>query len=163
MTNAKDESGNLLSEKERLTKFGIRLRSSSLDELPELFSILFGKMSFVGPRPLPVYYDPYFLPNERERHLVRGGLIPPDGLCGEETTTWEEQFEYEIYYVKNISFFLDCKVIFATFKILFKRVKNNYGADDRPHLSQYRADMMARKEDLDKEQAVAKEVATTEK
>lgn len=163
MTNAKDESGNLLPEKERLTKFGIWLRSSSLDELPELFSILLGKMSFVGPRPLPVYYDPFFLPNERERHLVRGGLIPPDGLCGEETTTWEEQFEYEIYYVKNISFLLDCKVIFATFKILFKRVKNNYGADDRPHLSQYRADMMARKEDLDKEQAVAKEVATTEK
>lgn len=163
MTNAKDESGNLLPEKERLTKFGIWLRSSSLDELPELFSILLGKMSFVGPRPLPVYYDPFFLPNERERHSVRGGLIPPDGLCGEETTTWEEQFEYEIYYVKNISFLLDCKVIFATFKILFKRVKNNYGADDRPHLSQYRADMMARKEDLDKEQAVAKEVATTEK
>ena len=163
MTNAKDESGNLLPEKERLTKFGIWLRSSSLDELPELFSILLGKMSFVGPRPLPVYYDPFFLPNERERHLVRGGLIPPDGLCGEETTTWEEQFEYEIYYVKNISFLLDCKVIFATFKILFKRVKNNYGADDRPHLSQYRADMMARKEDLNKEQAVAKEVATTEK
>lgn len=163
MTNAKDESGNLLPEKERLTKFGIWLRSSSLDELPELFSILLGKMSFVGPRPLPVYYDPFFLPNERERHSVRGGLIPPDGLCGEETTTWEEQFEYEIYYVKNISFFLDCKVIFATFKILLKRVKNNYGADDRPHLSQYRADMMARKEDLDKEQAVAKEVATTEK
>lgn len=163
MTNAKDESGNLLPEKERLTKFGIWLRSSSLDELPELFSILLGKMSFVGPRPLPVYYDPFFLPNERERHLVRGGLIPPDGLCGEETTTWEEQFEYEIYYVKNISFLLDCKVIFATFKILFKRVKNNYGADDRPHLSQYRADMMARKEDLDKEQSVAKEVATTEK
>ena len=163
MTNAKDESGNLLPEKERLTKFGIWLRSSSLDELPELFSILLGKMSFVGPRPLPVYYDPFFLPNERERHSVRGGLIPPDGLCGEETTTWEEQFEYEIYYVKNISFFLDCKVIFATFKILFKRVKNNYGADDRPHLRQYRADMMARKEDLDKEQAVAKEVATTEK
>lgn len=163
MTNAKDESGNLLPEKERLTKFGIWLRSSSLDELPELFSILLGKMSFVGPRPLPVYYDPFFLPNERERHSVRGGLIPPDGLCGEETTTWEEQFEYEIYYVKNISFFLDCKVIFATFKILLKRVKNNYGADDRPHLSQYRADMMARKEDLDKEQAVAKEVAITEK
>ena len=163
MTNAKDESGNLLPEKERLTKFGIWLRSSSLDELPELFSILLGKMSFVGPRPLPVYYDPFFLPNERERHSVRGGLIPPDGLCGEETTTWEEQFEYEIYYVKNISFLLDCKVIFATFKILFKRVKNNYGADDRPHLSQYRADMMARKEDLDKEQSVAKEVATTEK
>lgn len=162
MTNAKDENGNLLPEKERLTKFGIRLRSSSLDELPELFSILLGKMSFVGPRPLPVYYDPYFLPNERERHLVRGGLIPPDGLCGETTPTWEKQFEYDVYYAKNVSFLLDCKVIFATFKILFKRVKNNYGAEERPHLNQYRADTAIKNESLKKERMALKEVAVAD-
>ena len=77
MTNKTDNLGNLLPESERLTKAGILLRNSSLDELPELWSILLGKMSFVGPRPMPTYYGPYFLEKERKRHTVRGGLIPP--------------------------------------------------------------------------------------
>lgn len=141
MTNETDEAGNLLDEQKRLTKAGIMLRSSSLDELPELFCILTGKMSFVGPRPLPTYYGPFFLERERKRHNVRGGLIPPDGLCGETTPNWETQFEYDIYYAESVSFLLDVKVIIATFKILFKRVKNNYGAEDRPHLNEYRKDM----------------------
>lgn len=141
MTNEKDDNGVLLSEEKRLTKFGIALRSSSLDELPELFSILKGDMSIVGPRPLPTYYGPYFLEQERIRHAVRGGLIPPDGLCGETTPTWEKQFEYDLYYVKNISFWLDCQVISATFGILNKRFENNYGATNRPHLNQYRKNM----------------------
>lgn len=162
MTNKTDKDGNLLPENQRLTRFGVMLRSSSLDELPELFSILLGKMSFVGPRPLPVYYDPYFLPNERERHSVRGGLIPPDGLCGETTPTWEKQFEYDVYYAKNVSFLLDCKVIFATFRILLKRVKNNYGAEERPHLNQYRADTAIKNESLKKERMALKEVAAAD-
>ena len=141
MTNEKDDNGVLLSEEKRLTKFGIALRTSSLDELPELFSILKGDMSIVGPRPLPTYYGPYFLEQERIRHAVRGGLIPPDGLCGETTPTWEKQFEYDLYYVKNISFWLDCQVVLATFGILNKRVENNYGAMNRPHLNQYRKNM----------------------
>lgn len=141
MTNETDENGNLLDEQQRLTKAGIVLRSSSLDELPELFSILKGEMSFVGPRPLPTYYGPYFLDEERKRHTVRGGLIPPDGLCGETTPDWETQFKYDVYYAENVSLLLDIKVIIATFKILFKRVKNNYGAEDRPHLNEYRAYM----------------------
>lgn len=139
MTNATNEIGNLLPEKDRLTKFGAALRSSSLDELPELFMILKGEMSFVGPRPLPTYYGSFFHENERARHRVRGGLIPPDGLCGETTPKWETQFEYDVYYAENISFILDIKVIFATFKILFKRVQSNYGAENRPHLNEYRA------------------------
>lgn len=138
MTNDKDEYGNLLDESLRLTKFGIALRSSSLDELPELFSILKGDMSFVGPRPLPAYYGPYFHDEERRRHTVRGGLIPPDGLCGETTPSWEIQFKYDCYYAENISLILDLKIIFATFGILFKRICNNYGAEDRPHLNEYR-------------------------
>lgn len=138
MTNEKDANGNLLNEQLRLTKFGIVLRSSSLDELPELFSILKGDMSFVGPRPLPTYYGPFFYEDEQVRHRVRGGLIPPDGLCGETTPTWEKQFEYDCYYTRHISLALDLKVIFATFKILLKRLKNNYGAEDRQHLSEYR-------------------------
>ena len=141
MTNATDKNGNLLPEKDRLTKFGIKLRSSSLDELPELFSILKGDMSFVGPRPLPTYYGPYFHPDERKRHTVRGGLIPPDSLGGLTTSDWETQFKYETYYADHVSFLLDCKVILYTFKILFDRVKTDYGADDRPHLNKYRQDM----------------------
>lgn len=139
MTNEKDDNGDLVDEKKRLTKVGIFLRSTSLDEIPELWSILKGDMSFVGPRPLPVYYGPYFLPEERKRHTVRGGLIPPDGLCGQTTPTWEVQFEYDVYYSNHVSFLLDCKVILATLGILLKRMKNNYGAENRPHLNIYRS------------------------
>lgn len=141
MTNKKDENGNLLSESERLTKAGIFLRNSSLDELPELWSIFIGKMSFVGPRPMPTYYGPYFLPEERKRHTVRGGLIPPDSLSGKAVTTYEEQFKYECDYAENVSLWLDIKVIFATFKILFLRVEEDYGTCERPHLNVYRKDI----------------------
>lgn len=139
MTNEKDENGKLLSEEKRLTKFGLTLRSTSLDELPELFSILKGDMSIVGPRPLPTYYGPYYFPEERKRHQVRGGLIPPDGLSKQTTPEWEVQFKYDNYYVDNVSFLLDCKVILVTFLILFKRVETQYGTKDRPHLNEYRA------------------------
>lgn len=148
MTNETDSNGNLLDEQLRLTKFGIALRTSSLDELPELFSILKGDMSFVGPRPLPVYYGPYFYENERKRHNVRGGLIPPDGLSKETTPKWETQFEYDNFYVDNLSFLLDCKIILVTFLILFKRVENNYGAEDRPHLNEYRSHIDIKKESI---------------
>lgn len=139
MTNEKDENGKLLPEEKRLTKFGLTLRSTSLDELPELFSILKGDMSIVGPRSLPTYYGPYYLPEERKRHQVRGGLIPPDGLSKQTTPEWETQFKYDNYYVDNVSFLLDCKVILVTFLILFKRVETQYGTKDRPHLNEYRA------------------------
>lgn len=139
MTNEKDEKGKLLPEEKRLTKFGLTLRSTSLDELPELFSILKGDMSIVGPRPLPTYYGPYYYPEERKRHQVRGGLIPPDGLSKQTTPEWETQFKYDNYYVDNVSFLLDCKVILVTFLILFKRVETQYGTKDRPHLNEYRA------------------------
>lgn len=139
MTNEKDENGKLLPEEKRLTKFGLTLRSISLDELPELFSILKGDMSIVGPRPLPTYYGPYYFSEERKRHQVRGGLIPPDGLSKQTTPEWETQFKYDNYYVDNVSFLLDCKVILVTFLILFKRVETQYGTKDRPHLNEYRA------------------------
>ena len=139
MTNEKDENGELLPEKDRLSKFGIALRSTSLDELPELFSILKGDMSIIGPRPQPKFYLPYYEDEERIAHKVRGGLLPPDSLCGECQCDWETQFEYEKYYAENVSFLLDVKVIAYTFLILYKRMKNNYGADERPMLHQYRA------------------------
>ena len=139
MTNEKDENGELLPEKDRLTKFGIALRSTSLDELPELFSILKGDMSIIGPRPQPKFYLPYYEDEERIAHKVRGGLLPPDSLCGECQCDWETQFKYEKYYAENVSFLLDVKVIAYTFLILYKRMKNNYGADERPMLHQYRS------------------------
>lgn len=142
MTNEKDENGKLLNEQLRFTKVGSMLRSSSLDEIPELWSILRGDMSFVGPRPMPVYYGPYFLPEEQKRHSIRVGLIPPDSLSGKTYTTYEEQFGYEIYYAEHVSFLLDVRVILTTIKILFNRVKTGYGTKtDRPHLNVYRAHM----------------------
>ena len=145
MTNTKDKDGNLLPESARLTKAGILLRNSSLDELPELWAIFIGQMSIVGPRPMPTYYAPYFLPKERKRHSVRGGLIPPDSLSGKAVTTYEEQFKYECDYADNISLWLDIKVIFYTFKILFKRVEEDYGTCERPHLNVYRKEMKIEK------------------
>lgn len=138
MTNTRDCHGHLLPEDKRLTKAGILLRNSSLDELPELWSILTGNMSFVGPRPMPAYYEPYFFPHEKKRHNVRGGLIPPDSLSGKTITTYEEQFGYECGYVDNVSFCLDVRIVVSTFKILFMRVGDNYGTCERPHLPEYR-------------------------
>ena len=141
MTKAKDKDGNLLPEKDRLTKFGIALRSTSLDELPELFMILKGDMSFVGPRPQPKFYGPYYTEEERIGHKVRGGLIPPDSIGKEVQCDWESQLKLEAYYAEHVSFLLDIKIVLCTFIILYKRLKHNYGADDRPMLNVYRADM----------------------
>lgn len=149
MTNACDKFGNLLSEEKRLTKFGKFIRSTSIDELPELFSILLGDMAIIGPRPLRACDLPYFKEEEREIHTVRGGLIPPDVLSGKAITSYEEQFEYERYYAINVSFILDIKVLFATFKVLLKRAKEDYGAAERPHLKDYRIDMRGYEDEIE--------------
>lgn len=146
MTNEKDENGELLPEKDRLTKFGIALRSTSLDELPELFSILKGDMSIVGPRPQPSFYLPYYTDEERKAHKVRGGLLPPDSIGKEVQCSWEQQLNLESYYAENLSFLMDVKVILFTFIILYKRMKNNYGADDRPMLHVYRKGVASEEE-----------------
>lgn len=158
MTNETDENGELLPEKDRLTKFGIALRSTSLDELPELFSILKGDMSIIGPRPQPKFYLPYYEDEERVAHKVRGGLLPPDSLCGECQCDWETQFKYEKYYAENVSFLLDVKVIAYTFLILYKRMKNNYGADERPMLHQYRAEKVFTAEEKKKWSSIGIEI-----
>ena len=146
MTNARGADGTLLPEKQRLTRFGILLRSTSLDELPELFLILKGDMSFIGPRPQPGFYAPYYHENEKVIFTVRGGLIPPDCLCGQPQCSWETQFEYEMYYAQHVSFLLDLKILAYAFLILVRRLKHSYGADDRPMLNVYRADMVKEKE-----------------
>lgn len=120
MTNKKDENGNLLPDKERLNKFGKFLRSTSLDELPELFCILTGKMSFIGPRPLLVKYLQYYTEEESHRHDVRPGLTGWAQVNGRNLVNWEERFKYDIEYVKNISFIMDIKVILKTIKVVFK-------------------------------------------
>jgi len=127
MTNKLDKKGNLLPGKDRLTKFGSVLRSSSLDELPELFNILKGDLSIVGPRPLVVEYLPYYTDYERRRHSVRGGLIPPEVLYNNITPTWKEQFGYEVHYANHVSFMLDLKILFVTIKGVFKRTSVDYG------------------------------------
>lgn len=121
MTDDKDEEGNLLPDEQRLTKFGKILRSTSLDELPELFNILKGDMSIVGPRPLAVIYLPYYNEKEKHRHDVRPGLTGLAQVNGRNTLNWEERFEYDIEYVENISLKNDVKIIFKTIAKVFKR------------------------------------------
>lgn len=114
MSDARDKEGNLLPDSERLTKFGRLLRSSSLDELPELFCILKGDMSLIGPRPLTVAYLPYYTEEERLRHSVRPGLTGLAQVNGRNNLSWEERFAYDIEYVKNISLKMDISILLKT-------------------------------------------------
>lgn len=121
MTDEKDENGKLLPDSERLTKFGKFLRSTSLDELPELLNILKGDMSIVGPRPLLIKYLPLYDDEQRQRHNVRPGLTGLAMAKGRNALTWEDKFAYDTHYANNISFPLDVKIIFWTLTIVFKR------------------------------------------
>lgn len=121
MSNKKDENGNLLPDEQRLTKFGKILRATSLDELPELFNILKGDMSLVGPRPLAVVYLPYYNEKEKHRHDVKPGLTGLAQVNGRNALNWEERFEYDIEYVNNISFINDIKILLKTIYKVFKR------------------------------------------
>lgn len=121
MTNEKDENGELLPDDKRLTKFGKFLRSTSLDELPELINILKGEMSIVGPRPLLVEYLPLYTEKQRHRHDVRPGLTGLSQINGRNNLDWEKRFETDIYYAKNISFKLDISIILNTVIKVFKR------------------------------------------
>ncbi len=121
MNDKKDENGKLLPDKERLTKFGKILRSTSLDELPELFNILKGDMSLIGPRPLVVAYLPYYNEKEKHRHDVRPGLTGLAQINGRNALDWEERFAYDIEYVNNITFINDMKIFLKTFVKVFKK------------------------------------------
>lgn len=121
MTEAKDQYGNLLPDKDRLTRFGAFLRSTSLDELPELFNIVKGDMSIVGPRPLLVQYLPLYNTEQRRRHDVRPGLTGLAQVNGRNTLSWSERFALDVEYVDNISFLIDCKIIFLTMKKVLVR------------------------------------------
>lgn len=129
MTDEKDAAGNLLPDEVRLTRFGKLLRSTSLDELPELFNILKGDMSLIGPRPLLVRYLPYYTEQERHRHDVRPGLTGLAQVNGRNALGWEERFQYDLDYVNHISFGLDLKIIGMTVGKVLKRSGTLSGAD----------------------------------
>lgn len=121
MTEERDENGNLLPDEQRLPRFGKVLRSTSLDELPELYNILKGDMSVVGPRPLRVDYLPLYNTQQARRHEVRPGFTGLAQIHGRNSITWEEKFDWDVKYVDHITFLGDWKIIFETIKTVFKR------------------------------------------
>lgn len=121
MTNAKDSEGKLLPDEKRLTRYGKFLRASSLDELPELWNILKGDMSLVGPRPQLVRDMVFMTPQQRRRHTVRQGLTGLAQVSGRNNMTWEQKMEYDLQYIENITFMGDVKIILKTVKKVFVR------------------------------------------
>ena len=128
MTDARDEKGNLLPDDIRLTPFGKKLRSTSLDELPELINIIKGDMSVIGPRPLSTVYLPYYNNFEKHRHDIRPGLTGAAQVNGRNSMTWEEKFNYDVRYTKKISFFRDVAIIIKTLIVVIKH--NDIGQGD---------------------------------
>jgi lipopolysaccharide/colanic/teichoic acid biosynthesis glycosyltransferase len=121
MTCEKDENGKLLPDDQRLTKYGKFLRSTSLDELPELFNILVGQMSIVGPRPLLVQYLPRYNAEQRRRHEIRPGLTGWAQVNGRNAISWQDKFRLDVEYVDKVSFALDTKIVLMTVGKIFKR------------------------------------------
>lgn len=120
MTNEKDKNGNLLPDEKRLTAYGKFLRSTSLDELPELINILKGDMAIIGPRPLLVRYLPRYNKEQHHRHDVRPGLTGYAQVNGRNALTWEKKFKLDVWYVKNISMILDIKIFLSTIKAVLR-------------------------------------------
>lgn len=119
MTDARDENGELLPDSERLTKFGLFLRKTSLDELPELWNIFKGDMSLIGPRPLLVSYLPWYTEREKLRHTVRPGLTGLAQVSGRNYIEWDKRLEKDVEYVEHLSFAMDVKVLWMTVKVVF--------------------------------------------
>ena len=121
MNEKKDSNGNLLPDAQRLTKIGDFVRKTSLDELPQLLNVLKGEMSIIGPRPLLPEYLPLYNDNQKRRHEVKPGITGWAQVNGRNTISWQQKFEYDVWYVENISFLLDCKIVFLTIKKVLKR------------------------------------------
>ena len=144
MTNEKDENGNLLPDEVRLSKFGKILRSTSLDELPELFNILKGDMAIVGPRPLLVKYLPLYSEEQRHRHDVRPGLTGYAQVNGRNAISWDEKFRLDLEYVSKITFFGDIKIIFQTVLKVFKR--DGISSDTSATMEEFKGNAVEQKE-----------------
>ena len=121
MKDALDEQGNPLPDSERLTPFGKMLRSTSLDEMPELWNVIKGDMSVVGPRPLLMEYLSLYNQEQAKRHNVRPGMTGYAQVNGRNAISWEQKFEYDVWYVNHVSFLLDCKIVYLTINKVFKR------------------------------------------
>jgi undecaprenyl phosphate N,N'-diacetylbacillosamine 1-phosphate transferase len=129
MTDEKDEQGNLLPDVERITKFGGIVRRSSLDELPQLFNVLKGDMSIIGPRPLLFKYIPLYNDHQLRRHEVRPGITGLAQVNGRNSISWEQKFDYDIQYIDNLSFFLDFKIFLVSIKKVLIREGVNQSAE----------------------------------
>lgn len=134
MTNERDSNGELLPDEQRKTRLGIWLRTTSLDELPEVLNIIKGDMSVIGPRPLQPKYNVFYTDYELSRFKVRGGLIPPESLLDDPNPSWDEQLKIEADYANNLCLRLDCKIFFSVFKFLFHRKEDDYGDYVRENL-----------------------------
>jgi len=121
MTNEKDENGELLPDEQRLLGVGKFIRSASLDELPQIFNVLKGDMSFVGPRPLLIAYLPLYNEEQKRRHDVKPGITGWAQVNGRNAISWEQKFEYDVWYVDHQSFLLDIKILWLTFLKVVKR------------------------------------------
>jgi len=121
MTDEKDEAGNFLPDADRMTKIGKFVRSTSLDELPQLLNVLKGDMSLIGPRPLLVQYLPLYSKEQSRRHSVRPGITGWAQVNGRNAISWQKKFEYDVWYVDNMSLFLDLKIAYLTIKKVFIR------------------------------------------
>ncbi|MDR6846404.1 lipopolysaccharide/colanic/teichoic acid biosynthesis glycosyltransferase [Flavobacterium granuli] len=120
MNDKKDVVGNLLSDDQRLTKIGKFVRKTSLDEIPQLINVVKGDMSLIGPRPLLPEYLPLYDEIQRQRHDVKPGITGWAQVNGRNAISWQKKFEYDVWYVKNLNFFLDIKIFFLTVKKVFK-------------------------------------------
>lgn len=121
MTDERDDHGNLLPDRERLTKVGCFVRSTSIDELPQLFNVLIGDMSLIGPRPLLKRYLPFYTDRERLRHSVRPGITGLAQVNGRNNISWDDKLEYDAYYAENLTFMMDAKILFSTIKKVIAR------------------------------------------
>ena len=138
MTNQKDGMGSLLPNKDRLTRFGAFLRSSSLDEIPEFLNVLNGDMSLVGPRPLLMDYLPFFTKEQNKRHSVKPGITGWAQVNGRNALAWPEKLKLDVWYVNNQSFLLDLKIILLTIKKVFAREEINHDGDKfMPRFDEY--------------------------
>lgn len=135
MTDETDDNGKRLPDAQRLTKAGRFVRSTSIDELPQLFNILKGDMAFIGPRPLPPSYLPYYTDEEAHRHDVRPGMTGWAQVNGRKNITWNHKLECDVYYVKHLTLLFDIKVFFTTIKNVFKR--EGVGVDSSGKISLY--------------------------
>ena len=155
MTNQKDENGELLPDEVRLNAYGRFLRSTSMDELPEMFNILIGDMSLIGPRPLVVRYLPYYTEEEHHRHDVRPGLTGYAQVHGRNYVTWEDKFKMDLWYVNNLTFKTDLQIVWDSIFVVLKRESIETGSKIVHEGVVYQPMDIERKERMEKEKAEA--------